>query len=135
MFLHGRAPADDNDGLMRILYALFAALFLFGAAVQYNDPDPLRWVLIYLAAAIVAILAAMGRAPRVGAAIVGAFASLWAASLSPAVVGRVPFLRMFESWEMKDVRVEESREMYGLLLIATAMAIVAVAGSRGRRSR
>ena len=117
---------------MRALHALFAILFFFGAVVQYNDPDPLRWILIYVAAGVTAALAATGRRPRVAALIILAVAVMWAASLSPAVVGRVPFLRMFESWEMKDVRVEESREMYGLLLIAGSMTVIAVQGFVGR---
>jgi hypothetical protein len=36
---------------LRLASGLFAALFLLGAIVQINDPDPLRWMLLYLAAA------------------------------------------------------------------------------------
>jgi Transmembrane family 220, helix len=34
-----------------------AALFTFAAAVQVNDPDPLLWMAVYVAAAVVAGLA------------------------------------------------------------------------------
>ena len=54
----------------------------------------------------------------------------WAATISPHVVGLVPFGEMFSAWEMKDVGVEESREMYGLLIIAAWMAVVAVRARR-----
>lgn len=35
--------------MWRLLNLFFAALFLFGAVVQLNDPDPVRWVAIYMA--------------------------------------------------------------------------------------
>jgi hypothetical protein len=46
----------------------------------------------------------------------------------------VRFADMFAEFEMRDLGVEESREMYGLLLIAIWMAAVALAAWR-RRAR
>ena len=59
-----------------------------------------------------------------------------AALLAPGetLLGNVPFLSMFEEFEMKDVGVEESREMYGLLIIAGWMAIVGHRAFWKRRS-
>ena len=54
----------------------------------------------------------------------------WAATLAPRVVGRVPFSDMFGAFEMKDVGIEESREMYGLLIIAAWMALIALRARR-----
>lgn len=42
---------------MRILNFILAILFLLFAFVQVNDPDPLHWILIYGAMAVLAILA------------------------------------------------------------------------------
>ena len=42
---------------MKYANYLMAALFFFGAAVQYNDPDPVRWVAIYIAGAVACLLA------------------------------------------------------------------------------
>jgi hypothetical protein len=42
---------------MRILNFVLAALFLVFAFVQVNDPDPILWILIYGAMAVVAVLA------------------------------------------------------------------------------
>ena len=120
---------------MRALHGLFALLFLFGAAVQFNDPDPLGWAAIYLAAAINSGLAALGRAPWIGATAVLVVALAWAATLAPAVVGKVPFSSMFGDWEMAITGVEESREMYGLVIIAAWMAVVAMLGFRRVRTR
>ncbi len=45
----------------KIAQGLLAAYFLFAAAVQYNDPDPVHWMLLYLASAISCIMALLGR--------------------------------------------------------------------------
>jgi hypothetical protein len=37
--------------MLRLCSGLFALTFLASAAVQLNDPDPARWVLVYLMAA------------------------------------------------------------------------------------
>ena len=117
-----------------MLNGVMAALFLFGAAVQFNDPDPLRWAAIYLAAAVASILAALGRRPRILPLAVLLVAAGWAVALAPGVVGHVPFFAMFGDWEMRDRGVEESREMYGLLIIGAWMAVLTVLGFRRVRS-
>ena len=119
--------------LLPALNALFAVLFLFGAAVQYNDPDPARWIAIYLAAAIVSALAALGRASRVTALVVGGVALAWALTLVPRVWGRVRAPELVADWEMKDERVEEGREMYGLLIIVAAMGLASVRAGGPRK--
>jgi len=96
-------------------------------AVQYNDPDPARWMAIYGAAAAVCA-AELWRRTRLGyPALVGAIALAWAASIAPRVLGVVRFGDMFAEFEMRNAGVEESREMYGLLIVAAWMAAVAVA--------
>jgi len=111
-----------------------ALLFVFAAAVQYNDPDPLRWMAIYLAAAAACVLALLGRLRWFVPAAVGLVALAWAATLAPHVLGHVRMGEMVEAWEMKDVRVEEGREMYGLLIVAAWMAVLTVAGWRRPRT-
>jgi hypothetical protein len=119
---------------MRILNGLLGALFLLGAVVQYNDPDPLRWTAIYLAASIACVLAALGRGHWALPAAVGVVAAAWAAMLAPSVLGQVVPSELVGAWEMKDARVEVGREMYGLLILAVWMAVIAIASVR-RRAR
>lgn len=102
---------------MRALAAAFVLLFLFAAALQYNDPDPLAWMAIYLAATGACLVTARGRTEwhlATGTAIV---ALIWALTLAPEAWD-VPLAELFASWEMKDARVEVAREMYGLLIVA-----------------
>jgi hypothetical protein len=110
--------------IYRIANAVMFLAFAFSVIVQFNDPDPIAWIAVYGAAAIVCGLAMWKRARPLTAAVVGIIALGWAASIAPRVVGTVPFASMFEEFEMKDAGVEESREMYGLLIIALWMGVV-----------
>lgn len=109
----------------RIADATFFVMFAFGVVVQINDPDPLRWVVVYGLAAAGCIGSLRGSLRPFLPIAVGALSLLWALSLAPRVLGRVPFADMFGAFEMKNVGIEESREMYGLLLIAGWMAVLA----------
>jgi len=40
---------------------LLIAYFLFAAAVQYNDPDPVHWMLLYLTSAVACLMALLRR--------------------------------------------------------------------------
>lgn len=114
---------------------LFLLMFAFSAFVQINDPDPLLWIAIYVAAAVVcAVELRRRRTPWWAPPAVGVVALIWAGTIAPRVMGIVPFGSMFEEFEMKDVRVEESREMYGLLIIAVWMLAIAYASARRRRA-
>jgi hypothetical protein len=88
---------------------------------------------IYGGAAIIALLECTRRVRPVFPALLSVTALGWAATIAPRVIGKVPFAEMFGGFEMKNVGVEESREMYGLLLVALWMAAVALAGWRRRK--
>lgn len=109
----------------RGMNAATTLLFAFAALVQLNDPDPLRWIAIYAAASIACAMSAWRRVHAAFPAIVGAIALAWAVALVPQVVGRVPFASMFAEFEMANVGIERSREMYGLLVVAAWMVVVA----------
>ncbi len=106
-------------------------LFALGAAVQLNDPDPVRWFAVYALAAAACLLSLLRRGHWALPALLCAVALVWAATLAPGVAGRVPFADMFGAFEMKNIGIEESREMYGLLIIAAWMAGLAVRAGRG----
>jgi hypothetical protein len=111
--------------------AMVLLLFTFGAVVQVNDPDPVRWIAVYALAAAACLLSLLRRLHWALPALLGAVALAWAATLAPRVVGRVPFGEMFGAFEMRSVGIEESREMYGLLIIAAWMAVLALRARRG----
>jgi|SRR5687767_1502596 len=130
-------PGERRPGLGWKVANLIAAV-MFGAsvAVQINDPDPLPWMAVYGGAAIIALLEWVRPVRPVFPALLSLTALGWAATIAPRVIGKVPFAEMFGAFEMKNVGVEESREMYGLLLVAFWMAAVALAaGRRGKLPR
>lgn len=108
----------------KVADAAVLLMFVFSLVVQVNDPDPLPWMLIYGAAAVTCLLSIIGRLPWQLPVVVGIIALAWAATIAPRVIGQVPFQDMFAEFEMKDIGVEESREMYGLLLIGGWMALL-----------
>lgn len=110
-------------------YAMTLA-FLFSAAVQYNDPDPLQWTAVYGAAAILCILSLRGGLSWKAPAALALIALVWAATLAPRVIGEGSLVEMFESVGMKTIAIEEGREMLGLLIVAAWMTLLAFACRR-----
>jgi transmembrane protein TMEM220 len=126
--------AERVNAAWKVADALLLLMFVFSVAVQVNDPDPIRWMAIYGAAALACLLSLMGRLPWWFAVLTGVIALAWAATIAPRVIGQVPFMDMFAEFEMKDIGVEESREMYGLILIGGWMAILAHRAFRKART-
>jgi hypothetical protein len=126
--------AKGANAAWKLADALFLLMFAFSVIVQVNDPDPLAWMAIYGAAAVACLLSLGGRLPWWFAVVTGLVALAWAATIAPRVIGQVPFMDMFAEFEMKDIGVEESREMYGLLLIGGWMAILGHRAFWGRKA-
>lgn len=112
---------------LRIINYVMLACFVLAVIVQYNDPDPLPWMIVYAAAALSCGLFAAHKAAWPVYAITGLVALLWSLTFFRRVIGKVAFSELFEAWEMKDVRVEEGREMGGLLIVAAWMLILTFA--------
>lgn len=109
--------------MIHFVHALVACLFLLGAAVQINDPDPLAWIFIYALAALVCIGDILDRPLRRLRFVLLATSALWALSLAPEVIGKVSFFSLFQELSMNSEAVELGREMGGLLLLALWMLI------------
>ena len=107
-------------------------LLVFAAVVQYNDPDPYAWLVLYLAAAGVSFAALwfpdLWKIPAVVA--VGAF--VWAATLVPTVT-QTSFPDLFQSWEMMSREMEEGREFLGLLSVASWTTYLAHLGRKAQQ--
>ena len=110
--------------VLRALTALMGVYFLSAAALQYNDPDPVPWMAVYGAAALACGLALARRLWRWYPVGVAAVAAVWAATLAPDVVGHVAPRDLFGEAGMLTPRVEEAREMLGLLSIVMWMVVL-----------
>jgi hypothetical protein len=125
---------------LRILNGLLAALFVYAAAVNVNDPDPVQWVALYAAAAVATAWAAWhpGGIPWWSPLIVGGVAAVWASVLGQRVAGKVRFGELWSGFVadpgMKTQLVEEGREYYGLCITAGAMLLAALTHWLGRHA-
>lgn len=102
---------------MKTLNLVFLAAFLLSALVQFNDPDPLRWIVIYSAMVLICSLHHFGQLRWYIAAAPALISVVWIASLLPALNRGVPWLEVVGSLTMQNDTVEEVREIGGLLLI------------------
>jgi FtsH-binding integral membrane protein len=107
----------------KIANGFMGLVFLFAAAVQYNDPDPLVWISVYLIAAAASLLPLVGHSTRWLALALAVVCLPWAVALALRVLGRQPILES-----------EEGREMLGLLLVVVWMASLVVREGRRRRA-
>ena len=120
---------------LRIANLVFTLLFALAVVVQYNDPDPLGWMAIYGAAAAACGLSVARRCPRWLPPAILLVAALWAFSLARGGASDVAtFFDLFAEWEMKNVRYEEAREMWGLLIVAGWMAVLTGLGLTDARA-
>lgn len=120
---------------IKIANFVMAAAFLLSVVVQYNDPDPVRWMAIYGAAMIACILFAFRRLHWVIPVGIGLIALLWAIDWAPGVLGKTRFSEMFGAWEMKNERIEEAREFWGLMIVAGWMVVLSVVTFRSTKRR
>lgn len=109
---------------MRWIDLLIAAVFIIMAFIQWNDPDPAYWVLVYGATAVLAIAAAGNRFSRLWTAIViGAVA----VGLLEALPGAMEYLRSSDPASLTGAMlpekpwVEPAREFFGLFMALAAL--------------
>ena len=108
-----------------------AALFAFAAALQFNDPDPVQWIAIYMAAVVVSLgVALRRRVPPAAMAALVLVAIVWAGAIALRVPSASEYRHMFDAWEMKTPSVEEAREASGLGIVAAWMIVLLVRSRR-----
>lgn len=96
---------------------VFVVLFSISAVLQYNDPDPLVWIIIYTSAALVTL----------------GFLFNKVSYIVPLLVGLIGFFGFVYQFPDKfeglvinegDIQhIEEGRESFGLLIMAVVMLI------------
>ncbi|WP_162343442.1 transmembrane 220 family protein [Cyclobacterium salsum] len=114
-------------------FGISSLLFLLFAFWQINDPDPMRWVPVYLIAALTAGFAFFGKF-NVNLLVFFTFSYLIAAVFfwPDNILGWIG-----EEWQQKDlsmktIAMETNREFFGLTLAAITFALQAIIGRRKR---
>ena len=111
---------------------VMAALFVLCAVLQYNDPDPVRWMAIYGAGAAISVLMPR-RKPVAGLGmVVGLACAVWAIWLVHATWGLIALSDLTGKMSEKGGAVEVGREAGGLAI--QAVWLIAASAFRGRRA-
>ena len=113
--------------LWKVVTILMTGLLLLSALVQWNDPDPFRWIVCYSVTAIITLCSLIRPLPPSIPLIWGLLVLL-----SSLFVG-IDFLMSEEQFEwdsfwnvmaMKNEAVELGRELGGLLLVTGWMSVL-----------
>src|SRR5688572_28534307 len=97
---------------------VMATLFLVCAALQFNDPDPARWIAMYGSVAIVSAILPSKKQLVYAGFVLAALLIAWGAYLLYAVWGRMEVTDLVNKMSEKGGAVEEGREAGGLAICA-----------------
>jgi hypothetical protein len=103
--------------IMRVVSGVMAALGLWAAYLQLNDPDPERWFALYFATALVAGSFALGKPLMKGALALAAIALSWALAIVPELWGRWSPSDLGAKMVVNRPEIEFGREFGGLLIV------------------
>lgn len=108
-----------------------AILFSLSVGLQENDPDPIRWMLLYGAAGVCAAALPYKRVAAIPSLAVGLIALVWGVYCLSEVLGVIHFSDLFLKMSEKGGAVEVGREAGGLVIVAVIM----IGGAAFRWSR
>jgi hypothetical protein len=122
---------------MKVFNLFLAVLFLLFAFIQINDPDPVIWILIYGAMAVICVMAAFGYY----------YSRILAVILITYVAYSLTFLSGILEWLKQDDKsilfdniakmqhpyIEESREFLGLFISIIVLIMYLVRAKLARR--
>lgn len=106
--------------IRKLLGFFFGLVYLSFAVLQYNDPDPAIWMVVYGAAALLCFMVAAGKITP---------AILWSAAIFYVVGAVFVWPERFEGVRIGggDIKnIEEARESLGLLLCAASFSGLAL---------
>lgn len=111
---------------MKFLHYFFIVLFLLFAAVQYNDPDPLIWIPLYLIPAFMVFQAIKNNVSKDAFLYAGLVYLLYGISLYPPEWEGLTL----NSAGMKTMNIELGRETFGLIIVAVILFVEFIVLSR-----
>lgn len=118
---------------MKSLYFFLALLFAAFAALQWNDPDPLLWILAYGVVALFFVLAARGRLPRWPPIAWTVLLGIWMLTMVPGFIAwvRIGAPSITGSMKAEEPHIELVREFLGLFVAVLALVFLILRGRRG----
>lgn len=120
---------------MRIFNFILAALFLIFAFVQVNDPDPILWIIIYGAMAVLAVLAMFriypGQVILTMIVLYVGYSLVYFRAVRQWLQSQDKFDLFDNVAKMNNLYIEESREFLGLWI---CIAVLIYYWIRSRRT-
>ena len=110
---------------MKAFNLFLAVLFLVFAIVQYNDPDPWIWIILYIFVATVSGFAAFG-IYRKWVLIAGiGLCAIWMATLLPDFINWIKMGMPTITGQMKatEPHIELTREFLGLFIVLATLGL------------
>ncbi|MBO9637963.1 MAG: transmembrane 220 family protein [Siphonobacter aquaeclarae] len=111
---------------MKYLFLLLVFVFLLFAGWQYNDPDPLLWITVYLIAAYNSLRAFQGKANREALFLLTLWTVAWAFTSWWQMTAWEGFVTEGEGLTMKSMNQELAREACGLGIVAVSYLLILV---------
>jgi hypothetical protein len=115
---------NKNLFFLKIFNYFFAFLFVLFAAVQWNDPDPLLWIAIYLYAAFLCLISIRKKPFNSIWFFAGiGFYIIYATFLFAGPTGVFAWMTVYhfenivQSMEATKPWIEETREFFGLIIL------------------
>lgn len=104
--------------------------FTIFAGLQWNDPDPWGWMVLYGSTALIAILSYFGMIPRLATLAALAVTVFQLAELSPGFMEWVNTGRpsLINEMSVDQPTVEIAREFFGLFINAIALLFLFIKG-------
>ena len=124
---------------MKIASSLLALLFLLFAFVQLNDPDPILWILIYLAMVAVCVGSIFNKYNKIAMAVMAVGYVIYGIILFPGLLEWLQTenksLLFDDIAKMQHLYIEESREFLGLTICLLVLAIYWTKSQKSKASQ
>ncbi len=122
---------------MKYIHFTLAALFLLFTIVQFNDPDPILWIVIYGAMVALCVMAALKifypKVMMVQAALYLVYCGLLWTSASQWLMSDNKAMLFDEVAKMENLYIEESREFLGLVICLVVLGWYLWLSMRGKK--
>ena len=108
---------------MKITNWILSVLFLVFAVVQLNDPDPLKWTILYGGVAVISAMAALGKYNRYLLLAALSVCLIWLITLIPDIADWVKrgMPSIVGSMKAETPYVELAREFFGVVVCGLAL--------------
>jgi hypothetical protein len=118
---------------LRVVNIVLCLLMLLFIAVQYNDPDGLMWMAIYLVPAVWALLAAINPF-AIGQ---GLLKTLLLLTIVASLAAMFYYWPKTSGWWKQEVwwEVETAREGMGMMIVSMVLLVALFSGMRAVRAR